>query len=425
MNRAVFHADEPIPQDRLPPPRREPGGPLRVLFIANRTLGFKTSCGLRERYAGERPDIDAVHWYPGFSFADRLWAAPTPLSRWNLDLRISRQLQSARRSILRRVGQPGHLPLDRFDVVHVTTQQYGTFLPALRDRARARFVIEADATIPLYHRHFNQPRYLWGHANAMERDVFRACEAVACLSAWSRESIRDEMGVEGEKLFLFRPCPPAAGPADAASTRDPSGPLKIVFVGNDWLRKGGPRLIAWHQQRWVGKAEIHVCSGLAPADHTLKGVTWHGATPHAKLMGEILPSMHVLVMPTNVDTFVIAVAEAQISGLPVITSRLAGIQELVRDGETGWLCDRADDAAFIRAVETLIADVPLRRRMAQAARAHAVRNLDSRAWHDHLFDQFHRVAAGEHPRLAPPTVDPEALKPSPVAAVPPAAGASA
>lgn len=402
MNRAIINADEPITPAMLPPPQRAPGQPLRVLFIGNRALGFKTTSALLETHAGERADIDAVHWYPQRSLLERIFAAPTPLTRWNLDMRVPRAQMATGRSASRRLNAPGGLDLSRFDVVHVLTQQLAAFLPGFRRRGDCRWVVQLDATIQLYQRWFAESSTFSGPAIRRERDVCRAADAVACWSMWALDSVRDDLGVEAKKLFLYRPCPRVA-PAKGSS--DKGGKLRIVFVGNDWERKGGPRLIRWHQERWIGKAEVHVCSAKAPQDPSLKDVVWHGPTPHAKLVTEVLPSMHVLAMPTSADTFVIAVAEAQIAGLPVVASRLSGLQELVRDGVSGLLCDRADDDAFIAAIERLIADPALRERLAAGARRQGERNLSAEVWHGHFFDQLHRVAAGQRPVLAPEGVD--------------------
>lgn len=407
MNRSIINADEPITPAMLPPAVREAGGPLRVLFIGNRSLGFKTSSALLETHAGERADIDAVHWYPAWTLADRLLAAPTPLSRWNLDMRKLRDQLVAGRAVSRRLGGGG-LDLSRFDVVHVLTQSPASFLPGFRRRggAACRWVVQADATMPLYQRCFGDASMLAGPSMRLERRIFAAADAVACWSAWTLESIRDELGIDARKLFLYRPCPRVA---PAFGRADPGGRLRIVFVGNDWERKGGPRLIRWHQERWVGRAEVHVCSAKAPVDNSLKDVVWHGPTPHAELVTRVLPSMHVMVMPTSTDTFAISVAEGQIAGLPVVASRISGLQELIRDGVSGFLCDWDDDAAFIRAIERLIDEPALRESLASGARVHAARNLGSDVWHAHFFDQLHRVAAGWEPRLAPASVDPEAL----------------
>jgi glycosyltransferase involved in cell wall biosynthesis len=69
------------------------------------------------------------------------------------------------------------------------------------------------------------------------------------------------------------------------------------------------------------------------------------------------------------------IAEALASGVPVVTSAMAGAAELIRDGESGYVvADPEDDAAFAAAVDRVLADPAARAVMARGARA-AVREL--------------------------------------------------
>ncbi len=61
--------------------------------------------------------------------------------------------------------------------------------------------------------------------------------------------------------------------------------------------------------------------------------------------------------------------EAQSQRLPVIATNLAGIPELVTDGETGALVPPDDAPALSAAIERLLRDPGLRARMAEAGYA--------------------------------------------------------
>ena len=200
--------------------------------------------------------------------------------------------------------------------------------------------------------------------------------------------------------------PPTAStmkrPSAARPARHPSESPSSPTTGS---RKGGPRLIRWHQELWRDIAEITRLLPHAPQDHSLKNVVWHGPTPHDKLMNEILPAADLMATPTRNDTFLIAAQEAQLAGLPVITSRMAGIPEVVRHGRTGLLCDRDDDRAFVESIGRLLTDHTLRRRMGREAHAFAAANLSATRWHNHLFDQLIALADGRPLRYAPQGVD--------------------
>jgi glycosyltransferase involved in cell wall biosynthesis len=141
----------------------------------------------------------------------------------------------------------------------------------------------------------------------------------------------------------------------------------MVFVGNDWRRKGGARLLRWHQERWVGRVELHVCSARAPVDRGALDVVWHGHVPNDVLRERILPDMDLLALPTSHDMSPWALVEAQAAGLPVVAFAVAGIPEIVDDGTTGLLARPGHDDAFLGAVDRLLEDIALRRRMAAAA----------------------------------------------------------
>ncbi|MCL6613777.1 MAG: glycosyltransferase family 4 protein [Firmicutes bacterium] len=76
----------------------------------------------------------------------------------------------------------------------------------------------------------------------------------------------------------------------------------------------------------------------------------------------------VFVLPSLTDPLPIAAIEAMRAGLPVVATRVGGLQEMVVDGETGFLVPPAEPGALAEAIEKLLDDPPLRRRMGEAGR---------------------------------------------------------
>ena len=73
-----------------------------------------------------------------------------------------------------------------------------------------------------------------------------------------------------------------------------------------------------------------------------------------------------------------AVKEAMATGVPVITTALDGIEELVEDGSSGLLVQPVDASALASGLELLLANAELRRRLAGRARHTVEQRFDRR-----------------------------------------------
>ncbi len=91
---------------------------------------------------------------------------------------------------------------------------------------------------------------------------------------------------------------------------------------------------------------------------------------------EYLAATDVLVVPSRLDGRPNVVMEAFARGVPVVAARVGGLPDLIKDGQTGVLCHPEDFADFARKLEQLLADEPLRLRIADAAKRYALESLD-------------------------------------------------
>ena len=80
----------------------------------------------------------------------------------------------------------------------------------------------------------------------------------------------------------------------------------------------------------------------------------------------------VCVMPSMSETFGIPLVEAMACGTPTIATRAGGMPEIVRDGETGFLVTVNDEKSLGDAIQRIVSNPSLRKRMSTAARARAV-----------------------------------------------------
>jgi glycosyltransferase involved in cell wall biosynthesis len=107
-------------------------------------------------------------------------------------------------------------------------------------------------------------------------------------------------------------------------------------------------------------------------------VTWTGLVVDPFAEGVYAAADVVCQVSRWEEVFGFTIAEAMACGRPVVATRVGGIPELVRDGETGFLVPRSDVAQIAHRILELVADPGLRRRMGEAGREAAVGKFDLR-----------------------------------------------
>lgn len=124
----------------------------------------------------------------------------------------------------------------------------------------------------------------------------------------------------------------------------------IVFVGNELDRKGYPALLRAVESMNDPRLRILVAGKIAPAPHPL--VTYVGSTGE---IAKYYAASDIFALPTLYEAWGLVIVEAMATGLPVLTSRLAGASVAVIEGETGYLLDNpADETEIVRKLKPLV-----------------------------------------------------------------------
>jgi 1,2-diacylglycerol 3-alpha-glucosyltransferase len=128
---------------------------------------------------------------------------------------------------------------------------------------------------------------------------------------------------------------------------------------------------------------------LAAGSPAAGSISFRGAVPR-----EALPAFYraadLFLFASETETQGLVLAEAHACGLPAVAVRAPGVDEVVRDGETGVLVKPQAEAVADAAIALLL-DVPQRRAMAEAARAQAERAFSAGAQVRVLVGHYERL----------------------------------
>jgi glycosyltransferase involved in cell wall biosynthesis len=223
--------------------------------------------------------------------------------------------------------------------------------------------------------------------------------------------------LSSEELACFRPLAsgarfevvsnpfvPLPGTRGRTNSQGPSTtPARLLFVARLLPEKGVFDVLDALALLDPRKAEL-VIAGAGPAQRELEQRVAQGRLePRVTLTGHLSPEAlareyaeaDVFVLPTYhpVEGFPTVIAEAMSAGLPIVTTRMRGITDHLRDGVNALFVPARQPDAVAGAIERLLSDDALRTRMSKA-NIEAVRAFTpERVSRDYL-DALRRVADG-------------------------------
>jgi glycosyltransferase involved in cell wall biosynthesis len=106
---------------------------------------------------------------------------------------------------------------------------------------------------------------------------------------------------------------------------------------------------------------------------------------------EVLKNVDIFVMPSVREEFGVAAVEAQAMEIPVVSTKVGGVPEVVLDGKTGILVEPRNSEQLAQAILTLIENPALRRQMGKRGRKHILANYrweDNAALMERLYHRF-------------------------------------
>jgi glycosyltransferase involved in cell wall biosynthesis len=218
--------------------------------------------------------------------------------------------------------------------------------------------------------------FYWNVRDAIHRRTYRAARGMITMSEMVARTLSSVYRVEPEKILVLLPG------VDTAvwrplPTRAPGDEIRILFVGAEFERKGGDLLLRWARETTHRNFRLDIVTRSAV--EPTRGVTVHSQFKAGDQgLIDLVQRADLLVHPTRADMSPWVISEAKAAGTAVLSTRVGGIPELVREGVDGHIVPPGDYKSLAERIEAMLGDRQALAEFGVRAREDAVERLDAR-----------------------------------------------
>ena len=203
-----------------------------------------------------------------------------------------------------------------------------------------------------------------------ERLAARWCDRIITVARAGADVIGRSGIASGEKVVtIYNGIPDCGEQANLSSVRSPTLVMVARFTeakDHDTLLRAFAKTRAETRLLLVGdghlRAKFEALARELRIETRVDFLGDRGDVP------SILARADIFVLASKTEMFPISILEAMRAGLPVISSQVGGVSEIVTHGETGLLVESQSVDALTHALNAMIASLELRRRLGQQAR---------------------------------------------------------
>ncbi len=244
-----------------------------------------------------------------------------------------------------------------------------------------------------------------------ERAAARFTTTIICVSRHDRETaLQAGIGPSGRLEVIpngiapdpWLPDPWLADAVPDQGNKRAGEPCTAVMVGRFKAPKDPVTLVnAWAR---VGASHRLLLVGDGPMRPEVEAlILKQGLDGRVAVLGArddvpvLLRAADIFVLSSRWEGMPLAVIEAMMSGLPVVATDVGGVSEAVVHGETGFLVPMGDPDALALALDRLLADPALRRRMGEAGRRRALEHFTEERMLAETAALYERALSGRTP----------------------------
>ncbi len=213
----------------------------------------------------------------------------------------------------------------------------------------------------------------YGHQKVSQREIDQSIEHISKVthspqtagimtySTYGADSIAREYNFPRDKIMPIG-CGPIRSqglPKDLSVERYQAG--RILFVGRNWEKKGGPILLEafklLRDSADTAHAKLVILGPKNQPENTIgvPGIEFLGRVSDAEV-ADAFKSASLFCMVPDCETWGIVYVEAADAGLPIVGFSDWALPDIVKNNETGILISERSPAALAKGLGTLISD---------------------------------------------------------------------
>ncbi len=257
-------------------------------------------------------------------------------------------------------------------------------------------IVSIDRTALQAAREQSDPQFYWTHGPNihLERKVFQAAQKILSFSEAARRSVIDDYQIDSEKVTTVYTGIHASQILPAVRQHAHALP-SILFVGTDFERKGGNDLLEVFLDQFSDRATLHLVTAARPTCNHPNVRIYNDVKAYTSEWLKLYHNADLFVMPTYSDCTPWVFLEAMAAGLPIITTRINAIPEIIVHRDNGLLIERGDRVALAQSIEHLINDPELRQKMGDRGRNLVEHKFNAQTHFEKLDHLFHEAIAAQ------------------------------
>ncbi|WP_210527178.1 glycosyltransferase family 4 protein [Rubellimicrobium arenae] len=189
------------------------------------------------------------------------------------------------------------------------------------------------------------PKSVERRAIALEADAMMRSDLLIFPTGWAARSAIEDYGIDPSRIMIQPYGANLEDPPDRASVLGPRvpGPLRLLFCGVDWVRKGGQIALDCYEELRAAGVDATLCilgcvpplDRLPPGVEVIPFLDKHVPEQKARFR-QIFAEADFLILPTQAECYGVVFCEAAAFATVSLATQTGGVPEVIRDQVTGF-----------------------------------------------------------------------------------------